>query len=204
VNELINAGLRHACFEDGAEKIRSQTQFEKALDQGGKNWVSSSLELETSLLAAIKHRDKILKTISSINAGTVSLDQALEDIKSQIYRLLEPKILRYTSLTKLKQYPRYLRAIESRLEKMKFASKTVSEEMALSELQKNLLIKVDQLSTPELGVDYVYLNYPALTEFSLMLEEWRVSIFAQHLRTQTPVSEKRLRKFWKDEVEELQ
>ena len=203
VDELINAGLRHACFENGAENIRTQTQFDKALEHGGKKWVASSLELEAALLAAIKHRDSILKTIGSINADTVARDQALEDIKSQVYRLLEPKILRYTSLATLKQYPRYLRAIESRLEKLKFASKTVSEEMALVELQKNLLTKIDQLSTPELGVDFVYLNYPALTEFSLMLEEWRVSIFAQHLRTQTPVSEKRLRKFWKEEVEEL-
>lgn len=203
IGELINAGLRHACFDNGVENIRTQTQFENALERGGKNWVASSLELESALLAAIKHRDSILTTISSINADTVPLDQALEDIKSQVYRLLAPKILRYTPLAKLKQYPRYLRAIESRLEKLKFASKTVSEEMALSELQKNLLMKVDQLSTPELGVDFVYLNYPKLTEFSWMLEEWRVSIFAQHLRTQTPVSEKRLRKFWKEEIQTL-
>ena len=203
VTELINAGLRQACFESGTEHIHTQAQFKAALDQGAKKWVAASLELETSLLSAIKHRDSILKTISSINASSIAVDQALEDIKSQIYRLLEPKILRYTSLSRLKQYPRYLRAIESRVEKLKFASKTGSEEMALAELQKNLLLKVEQLSTPELGVDFVYLNYPALTEFSMMLEEWRVSIFAQHLRTQTPVSEKRLRKYWQEEVADL-
>lgn len=203
VSELISVGLRQACFEDGTTKIRTQEQFKSALEIGAKKWVASSLELEASLLAAIKQRDNILRSIATINADSLAIDEALEDIKSQIYRLLEPKILRYTSLSKLKQYPRYLRAIESRVEKLKFASKTVSEEMALAELQKNLLSKVDQLSSPELGVDFVYLNYPTLTEFSLMLEEWRVSIFAQHLRTQTPVSEKRLRKFWVENVESL-
>ena len=203
VSELINAGLRQACFQDGTGHIRTQTQFNEALKSGAKKWVAASLALETALLTALKHRDNILRSIGSINPTHLAVDQALEDIKSQIYRLLEPKILRYTSLSKLKQYPRYLRAIESRLEKLNFASKTVSEEMALAELQKDLLRKIDELSTPELGIDFVYLNHPTLTEFSMMLEEWRVSIFAQHLRTQTPVSEKRLRKYWQAHVAEL-
>jgi len=44
--------------------------------------------------------------------------------------------------------------------------------------------------------DYVYHRYPALYDFSISLEEWRVSIFAQHLTTMQPVSEKRLRNAW--------
>jgi ATP-dependent helicase HrpA len=35
-----------------------------------------------------------------------------------------------------------------------------------------------------------------LDEFRWLLEEFRVSLFAQQLGTRTPVSEKRLRKFW--------
>jgi ATP-dependent helicase HrpA len=131
---------------------------------------------------------------------SIATDLALENIKSQLYRMFEPSFLSYTSLSTLKQYPRYLRALESRLEKLKFVSKTVSEEMALENLQKDFDSKVDKLSNPELELDYVFLSYPALIEFSKMLQEWRVSIFAQHLKTQIPISEKRLRKFWQLEI----
>jgi len=35
-----------------------------------------------------------------------------------------------------------------------------------------------------------------LTEFRWLLEEWRVSLFAQELRTPQPVSLKRLERAW--------
>jgi ATP-dependent helicase HrpA len=37
---------------------------------------------------------------------------------------------------------------------------------------------------------------PRMTEFRWMLEELRVSLFAQELRTPMPVSAKRLQKVW--------
>ncbi len=38
---------------------------------------------------------------------------------------------------------------------------------------------------------------PALEEFRTLLEEFRISLFAQHLGTARPASEKRLRQHWK-------
>ena len=42
------------------------------------------------------------------------------------------------------------------------------------------------------------LNRRALTEFRWMLEEYRVSLFAQELRTPEPVSPKRLDAKWQE------
>jgi ATP-dependent helicase HrpA len=39
---------------------------------------------------------------------------------------------------------------------------------------------------------------PALTEFRWLLEELKVSLFAQELRTPSPVSYKRLERAWAD------
>jgi ATP-dependent helicase HrpA len=41
---------------------------------------------------------------------------------------------------------------------------------------------------------------PRLEEFRWMIEELRISLFAQELRTPVPVSAKRLHKFWDDYV----
>jgi ATP-dependent helicase HrpA len=38
----------------------------------------------------------------------------------------------------------------------------------------------------------------AVWEFQWLLEEYRVSLFAQQLKTRVPVSEKRLKKHWSD------
>jgi len=199
-NKLIEAGLSQACFGNNTQGIRGQTDFTQALKQGGKQWVPIATELEAALVSALRHRDSILAIANKTIVDNITLDLAIEDIKAQIYRMFEPSFLSYTSLSTLKQYPRYLRGIESRLEKLRFASKTVAEEMALESIQKDFNAKIDELSHAELDVDFVFLSHPALIEFSRMLQEWRVSIFAQHLRTQIPVSEKRLRKFWQTEV----
>ena len=43
-------------------------------------------------------------------------------------------------------------------------------------------------------------NDPRMTEFRWMLEELRVSLFAQELRTPMPVSAKRLQKVWESMI----
>ncbi|MFT6409082.1 MAG: ATP-dependent helicase HrpA [Arenicella sp.] len=199
-DKLINAGLCQACFDGDTLCIRNSDGFEQALKHGAKQWVPVATELETALLAALRHRDGILDLANKTMVDSIATDLALEDIKAQVYQMFEPSFLSYTSLSTLKQYPRYLRAIESRIEKLRFSSKTVSQEMALENLQKDFNSKIDELSHPQLEPDYVFLSYPALVEFSKMLQEWRVSIFAQHLKTQIPISEKRLRKFWQTNV----
>jgi ATP-dependent helicase HrpA len=199
-NKLINAALAHSCFDGDIRYVRDQASFEHAVNAGAKQWVPTATELEAALLSALRHRDAILTIANRTLVNDMATDLALEDIKAQVYQMFEPSFLSYTSLSALKQYPRYLRAIESRLEKLRFASKTVSEEMALASIQKDLDMKIDELSHPELDLDFVFQSFPKLLEFAQMMQEWRVSIFAQHLRTQIPVSEKRLRKFWQAEI----
>lgn len=199
--ELIMAALEQSCFAKGTTFIRTAKQFNSALEAGAKKWVSAALELETSLLKALKEQDKLLAHINDVSADTLEIDQAVEDIKSQLYRLFDPEFLRYTPLAELKQYPRYLRAIEARLEKIKFAGKTANEENALRKYQELFDETVNQLDSESglglsSGLDFAYQNSPALKDFAVLLEEWRVSIFAQQLRTQFPVSEKRVAKAW--------
>jgi len=199
-DKLVEAGLSQACFDGDTKAVRNQARFDQALKQGARQWVPVATELEKALISALKHRDSVLALANKMPIKSIADDLAIEDIKAQIYQMFEPSFLSYTALSTLKQYSRYLRAIESRLEKLEFASKTIGEEIVLEQFQKDLNAKIEELTHPELELDFVFLSHPELVEFSQMLQEWRVSIFAQHLRTQRPVSEKRLSKFWQSQI----
>jgi len=193
LDEVIDAALCAACFANGLDDVRTQSKFQQALSSGAKQWVAIAMDIETTLVSCLRQRDQLLRSVNQINATSVEVDSALEDIKSQLYRLFEPSFLRYTPLSQLKQYPRYLRAIEARLEKL---GKPHSQDAALKKLQRLYDEKIIELQVAELQLDYAYSLQPKLAEYARMLEEFRVSIFAQHLKTQMPVSEKRLKAFW--------
>lgn len=200
---LINASLNDSCFSGVPLNIREQSQFEAAIKRSTKTLVPIATELETTLEIALEHQTRILTLANNIDATSISIDKAIEDIKAQVYHLFDPSFLSYTPLATLRQYPRYLRAIESRLEKIQFKTTPQKDIHALNDIQMAFKSKSADLTPANLPLDFVYLSYPAMAEFNLMLEEWRVSIFAQHLSTKFSVSEKRLRKYWSDNIEVL-
>lgn len=91
----------------------------------------------------------------------------------------------------LRHYPRYLRAAEARLEKLMNAGAARDERQA-AELAPwwRAYIETADRRRPADPPD------PALERFRWMLEEMRVSLFAQELRTSIPVSSARLEKAW--------
>ena len=85
---------------------------------------------------------------------------------------------------------RYLRAIERRLDDIRQGSPRDRERMALVQsLEARYARLIDD--APVDGS-----NDAALERIGWMIEELRVSLFAQELRTPQPVSVKRLEKAW--------
>ncbi len=201
VPEIIFAALDKACFENNVLNTKSPSQFNDALSKA-KNWVPVATELETSLLSNLAARDQINSRMLLNPATSVSSDEVYEDIKAQLYKLFHPTFLRYTTFSQIKQYPRYLKAIESRLNKLNLASKSASEERLLAKQIERYESHCRQLTPKGYDIDFNLTLAPKLQHFSIMLEEWRVSIFAQHLRTQIPVSDKRLTKFWNENIQQ--
>jgi ATP-dependent helicase HrpA len=124
--------------------------------------------------------------------GKIDLAQAvaLNDIKGQLSKLVYPGFVRETPAQWLKEMPRYLKAIELRLEKLG------------SQVQR------DRVWSIELG--NLWAQYQAradkhaqegkrddeLVVYRWWLEEYRVSLFGQQLGTKVPISDKRLSKQW--------
>lgn len=113
---------------------------------------------------------------------------ATADCTQQLQRLLPKNFLTTTPWPQLQHAARYLKAISLRLEK--YRADPARDAIRLAEL-KPLEQKYWRLVAERKGQ-----TDARMLEFRWLLEELRVSFFAQELRTPQPVSVKRLEKAW--------
>ena len=121
-------------------------------------------------------------------AGRRAFAAAVADVEQQLRQLFAPGFLVATPAAQLAHYPRYLKAIAARLDKL--ASDPARDAQRQAELAQLTLPLQRELAARKGVAD------PRLSEFRWLLEELRVSLFAQELRTPVPVSVKRLQKVW--------
>ena len=111
-----------------------------------------------------------------------------DDIAAQLERLVPKRFLAVTPWPRLGHVPRYLKAIVMRLDKLK--GDPARDASRLAELRPLEQRHAKKLAERRGARD------PRLEEFRWWLEELRVSLFAQELKTPQPVSAKRLEKIW--------
>ena len=114
--------------------------------------------------------------------------EVVEDLQAQLQRLMPKRFVLQTPWTQLQHFPRYLKAITLRLDKLRTDAARDARLMSeLRPLEQRWSRRVAELKgTPDARID----------DFRWQLEELRVSLFAQELRTPQPVSVKRLEKVW--------
>jgi ATP-dependent helicase HrpA len=110
----------------------------------------------------------------------------VSDIRNQLTRLLAPGWLARTPWERLQHFPRYLKAASLRLDKLR-ADPARDARFAAE------LAAVEQPYRREAARRA---GSAEVEQFGWLLEELRVSLFAQELRTPVPVSVKRLTKLW--------
>jgi ATP-dependent helicase HrpA len=139
-----------------------------------------------------------LTVLTEFNAASRKLKDARapkpvhDDITGQLSRLVPKRFLVDTAWTQLAHLPRYLKGIAMRLDKLRADPARDTDRMR--ELQP-LDQRHARLVAERRGVADARLD-----EFRWLLEELRVSLFAQELRTPQPVSVKRLEKVWQQLV----
>jgi ATP-dependent helicase HrpA len=112
----------------------------------------------------------------------------VDDIAAQLQRLCPKTFLASTPWAQLQHLPRYLKAVQLRLDKQRSEPARDAERLAeLRPLEQRHLRRLAELKG---AAD------ARLDEYRWLLEELRVSLFAQELRTPQPVSSKRLDKAW--------
>jgi len=119
---------------------------------------------------------------------------ALQDVDKQLARLIGKRFIADTPFERLQHYPRYLKAIALRLDKLKAGGSdgAARDARLLAEFaplwtnyERRAIVLAKQGVTD-----------PQVEQFRWLLEELRVQLFAQELRTPAPVSTKRLQKMW--------
>ncbi len=122
-----------------------------------------------------------------------ALAPLFQDLKQQFQELFQPGFLGETPLGWLQHYPRYLQAMQLRQDKA--TSGGYQKDRKAQEQFEPYWKRYLQLRE-QYGDDYRL--SPQRVLYRHLLEEFRVSLFAQQLRTAVPVSEKRLNDVWKE------
>ncbi|HJW27114.1 MAG TPA: ATP-dependent RNA helicase HrpA [Rhodocyclaceae bacterium] len=136
--------------------------------------------------AVLSEWQAVMKKLPAFKAHAA----AYQDIEAQLKRLMGKRFVADTPFERLPHFPRYLKAVQVRLDKLKADPARDARLMAeYGPLWTNWERRALQLAKQG-AAD------PQIEQFRWLLEELRVSLFAQELRTPVPVSVKRLQKQW--------
>lgn len=148
-------------------------------------------ELNDEVVSIARQVEQILTTANGINKRLkgrvdISLALALSDIKSQVGNLIYRGFVTATGAARLPDVERYLHAIERRLEKLAIdPHRDRAQMLKVEQVQQAWQQMLNKLPPPRA-------NEPEVKEIRWMIEELRVSYFAQQLGTPYPISEKRI------------
>jgi ATP-dependent helicase HrpA len=175
---------------------RNAQHFDQLVEQGLNN-LNSTISLTAPVIAKIY--DGLLSAKKAIkNLQSPNQLSTRQDLELQLDRLLPATFLTAISYNWLTQFPRYLQGIELRCRKLTAAG-LEADRKRQTELAPfwNIYMQVEPryAKLPTLPA-------PLLT-YRYMLEEFRVSLFAQELGTSITISPKRLEKQWETVRKEL-
>ncbi|HZD20187.1 MAG TPA: ATP-dependent RNA helicase HrpA [Burkholderiales bacterium] len=183
--DVIDAALDRTFLAESLPM--TQADFARRVDEGRSRFTLIAQEIARSAAEIQAERAALEKRLAGAER---TFPHAVSDIRAQLARLLAPGWLARTPWERLQHLPRYLRAAALRLEKLR----------ADPQRDQRLAADLGALEQPYRRTVATRSRNgalsPELVQFGWLLEELRVSLFAQELRTPVPVSVKRLAKLW--------
>jgi len=184
--QIVMLALERACMQ--APLPRNDAEFSARKDEGRTRL--SLLAQEIARLAGV-----ILAEYAGLPRKLLQAKPfpgAHADMEAQLGRLMGKRFIDETPYTQLVHFPRYLKGIAMRVDKLKGDPARDSQRMQeMAPLVQQWQRAEKQLRTQGRGGEDARLE-----EFRWMLEELRIALFAQELRTPVPMSVKRLQKVW--------
>ncbi|MCP4699206.1 MAG: ATP-dependent RNA helicase HrpA [Gammaproteobacteria bacterium] len=168
----------------------TQQAFEQRLKQGSLKIAAEAGPQAEVLKEALAGYHEVAKQFKGV--FPLGKLKTIKEIQAHTARLVYPGFLRETPFERMKHLPRYLKAVRYRLERLDHKPEMDARLAAeIAPLWRAYLQRGEQQR--KAGI-----QDPRLDEFRWMLEELRVSLFAQTLRTPYPVSVKRVEKAWSE------
>ncbi|MCB1851632.1 MAG: ATP-dependent RNA helicase HrpA [Gammaproteobacteria bacterium] len=190
VEEELIALIVDLTFLEDQPEIRSQASFQQRIQAHKGALVAQALEAAQLLEQILTIYQQVRNRLSENNR--INWMTSLEDIRQQLDQLVYRGFLQHTPYAQLKQLPRYLRAIEMRLDKLPYAA--ARDQKLLGEMQEayQLWQQREEKYRLEGKLD------ERIEELRWSFEELRISLFAQELGTAYPVSLQRIQKRWRE------
>ncbi len=178
--QIIYSALDSACLQQPLPNDANSFQQRREAGKGRLNLLAQ----EIARLAATILADyfTLQKKIQGIKAHT----EAFNDMSAQLQGLVHKRFIAEYEFTQLQHFPRYLKALHQRIDRLR----------ADPARDQRLLAEWRSVATAWQKNARSFAGDPRYQEFRWLLEELRVSLFAQELRTPMPVSVKRLQKVW--------
>jgi ATP-dependent helicase HrpA len=183
LGEIADRAVADAVLGSSSELPRHRAQFEALVERGRAEVVDRAQDIARVVKQVLVALKEVRAQLGQMNGATFAAVRT--SVNDQLADLLAPGWVRDTPDGWWNQLPKYVRAIARRLER---ARGDVERDRKLQSQVERYANEVRRL---QLAAD---LDMPAAERERLrwMVEEFRLSLFAQDLRTLLPVSAKRL------------
>ncbi len=182
--QLVAATLERTCMM--APLPTGAAAFAKRKEEGRGRIALVAQEIARLVGTILAEHGALQKKLAPLKA----FPAVVEDIKAQGAQLLRRDFILATPFERLAHFPRYLKAAQLRIDKLR-ADPARDERLAKEYALLAKPFERERLAALKSGA-----ADPALEDFRWLLEELRVALFAQELKTPVPVSVKRLQKVW--------
>ena len=187
IDDCILAGIAHLVRQFQADKqsdIRHEEEFKQVCDFVREHINEEVLAITAKIETGLTCANRIQK--STKGSIPLTMLEAVGHIKSHLDSLVFKQFVFVTSTAKLDDWNRYLQALEKRVEKLKIdPTKDRLHQVQIDKVTGHYEKKCKSIQHGEVMPDN-------LIEVRWMIEELRVSFFAQQLGTAYPISVKRI------------
>ncbi|MDR5830857.1 ATP-dependent RNA helicase HrpA [Caballeronia sp. LP006] len=181
-DQIVDTALDCACLQDPLPD--DDVSFHARRDAAKGRLTLLAQEIARLVGAILGEYTALLRKL----AQAKPFAQAYADIQSQLNALIGKRFVIDTPYAQLAHFPRYLKGIGLRIDKLKADP---ARDARISTDLHPLVQQYQRALAQRGGVADA-----RLSEYRWLLEELRVSLFAQELRTPMPISVKRLHKVW--------
>jgi ATP-dependent helicase HrpA len=183
VDTLLQLTFRAACF-GAADPPRGRAAFDAAVDQGRARLYECLGEMSTMMAGWLEQAAEVRQLLDDPRVRL--LGEAAQETRAHLRRLLQPDTVQSAAGDWLRQLPRYLKAEQRRWERNLVRG---GESQHVSAEIQHWSLRHEELEG-QLAAELRFT--PKLDELRFWIEEYRVSLYAQELKTLGPVSAARL------------
>jgi ATP-dependent helicase HrpA len=183
--QLLAAVFDRACMQEPWPRTRAE--FDRRREEARSRATLLAQEIARLTGTILTEHAALQKKLQQLSKA---FPAPCRDVQENVSRLLRKRFIEQTRYERLQHFPRYLKAASLRLDKLR-ADPQRDARLAAEFAPLVAQWQRDQASQLKSGN-----RDPQLEQFGWMLEELRVQLFAQELKTSVTVSVKRLSKMW--------